>query len=332
MPAVQARGAWRAPPDSTARAVVFANKTKARFGFTAMNDSMDGIIQQILEEAAGRDAVATRNIGFIGGGNMGRSLVLGLLARGRDPAHIQIADIDAGKADELAREHGVNAAGHAQIGQDCDLIVLAVKPQSMAAACASLKPALAGRSPAVMSLAAGVTLASMAKLLGSGLALVRCMPNTPALIGAGAAGLFANNRASAEQKREIEDLMNSVGICVWCERESDLDIITALSGSGPAYFFLFMEAMQNAARDLGLERSLAARLTGQTALGAAKLARASEHGLAELRAQVTSPGGTTAAAIERFEQGGLRQLVDEAVVAAAQRARALSRTADKESG
>ncbi|MXZ33543.1 MAG: pyrroline-5-carboxylate reductase [Gammaproteobacteria bacterium] len=269
--------------------------------------------------------MTAQNIGFIGSGNMARSLVLGLLANGRNPAHIHAADIDAEKVEKLASEHGVNAADHDRIGQVCGLIVLAVKPQSMAEACASLRPSLAGRAPVVMSLAAGVTLTRIEELLGSGLALVRCMPNTPSLVGAGAAGLFANDHASAEQKQDIEDLMNSTGVCAWCERESDLDTITALSGSGPAYFFLFMEAMQNAACGLGLERGLAERLTGQTALGAAELARASEQGLAELRAQVTSPGGTTEAAIARFEQGGLRQLVDEAIACATERARELAR-------
>lgn len=256
---------------------------------------------------------------------MARSLVLGLLAKGWDPARVHVADADAAKVEELVREHGVNAADHERIGQVCDLIVLAVKPQAMAEACASLRPALAGRAPVIMSLAAGVTLGRIEDLLGSELALVRCMPNTPSLVGVGAAGLFANDNASAEQKRAIEDLMNSVGVCVWCERESDLDTITALSGSGPAYFFLFMEAMQNAACGLGLERGLAEKLTGQTALGAAQLVRGSEQELAELRAQVTSPGGTTEAAIARFEQGGLRQLVAEAMTGAAERARELAR-------
>ena len=269
--------------------------------------------------------MAARNIGFIGSGNMARSLVLGLLARGRNPAYIHAADIDAGKVARLASEHGVNAAGHEQIGQSCDLIVLAVKPQSMTEACAALQPALAGRAPLIMSLAAGVTLTRIEKLLGRGLALVRCMPNTPSLVGAGAAGLFANRRASAEQKQDIEDLMNAVGVCAWCERESDLDTITALSGSGPAYFFLFMEAMRNAAAGLGLEPGLAEKLAGQTALGAAELVRAGEYGLAELRAQVTSPGGVTEAAIARFEQGGLRRLVDEAITAGAERAGELAR-------
>ena len=256
---------------------------------------------------------------------MARSIVLGLLAKGRDPARIHVADIDAGKVANLVCEHGVNASDHERIGRDCDLIVLAVKPQAMAGACASLRPALVGRAPVVMSLAAGVTLDRIEEWLGSGLALVRCMPNTPSLVGVGAAGLFANSHASVAQKQAIEDLMNSVGVCAWCERESDLDTITALSGSGPAYFFLFMEAMQNAACGLGLERGLAEKLTGQTALGAAELARASDLELAELRAQVTSPGGTTEAAIARFEQGGLRQLVDEAIACAAERARELAR-------
>ena len=269
--------------------------------------------------------MTAQNIGFIGSGNMARSLVLGLLAQGHAPVNISASDIDTAKVDRLAREQGINAASNEQVGASCDLIVLAVKPQAMKVACDSLRPALAGREPVIVSLAAGIRLARIEQLLGSGLALVRCMPNTPALIGAGAAGLFANCHTSVEQKQLIENLMNSVGICAWLEHESDLDTITALSGSGPAYFFLFMEAMQNAAHDLGLDRNLAERLTCQTALGAAQLARAGEIGLAELRAQVTSPGGTTEAAIARFEQGGLQELVGEAISAARERARELAR-------
>lgn len=269
--------------------------------------------------------MTAQTIGFIGSGNMARSLVLGLLDKGRDPACISAADIDQAKVDLLVREQGINASSNERIGASCDLIVLAVKPQSMKDACASLRPALAGRAPVIMSLAAGITLARIQQLLGSGLSLVRCMPNTPALIGVGAAGLYANGNTGAEQKQSIEDLMNSVGLCAWLERETDLDIVTALSGSGPAYFFLFMEAMRNAAHGLGLERGLAERLTYQTALGAAHLALASDSELAELRTQVTSPGGTTEAAIACFEQGGLRELVDGAIGAAAERGRELAR-------
>ncbi len=272
--------------------------------------------------------MATGKIGFVGGGNMARSLVLGLLATGRDAAGISVADVDGAKLAELTRETGIQAAGTAEIGRDCDVIVLAVKPQSMAAACGELRSALASRSsdeaPIVVSLAAGVALAGVEQLLGGELPLVRCMPNTPALVGAGAAGLFANRLASAEQKCAIEELMNSVGISAWCESEADLDAVTALSGSGPAYFFLFMEALRNAACGLGLDRGLAGEFVSQTALGAAQLARASDDDLARLRARVTSPGGTTEAAIECFERGGLRELVEQSVACAAARARELA--------
>ena len=270
--------------------------------------------------------MAAGNIGFIGGGNMAGSLVAGLLESGFDPVQILVADIDTARLSKLAGDHGVKAASTEQIGAGCELIVLAVKPQSMAAACATLAPALAGRTPLIISVAAGITLARIAQWLGPELPIVRCMPNTPALIGFGAAGLHANEHASAEHRQSVENLMNTVGVSAWCERESDLDIVTALSGSGPAYFFLFMEAMRDSATGMGLEAGLAEKLTCQTALGAAELARASEFGLAALRAQVTSPGGTTEAAVERFEHDGFRQLVDAALGAAAGRARELAGT------
>ncbi len=271
--------------------------------------------------------MAARHIGFIGGGNMAGSLVAGLLDSGFEPSRVFVADIDAGKLAGLVDDHGVVAADSGRIGADCGLIVLAVKPQSMAAACAALRPALAGRGPLIVSVAAGVTLARIARWLGPSLPIVRCMPNTPALIGAGAAALHANANTGAEHRRAVEALMNTVGICAWCGRETDLDIVTALSGSGPAYFFLFMEAMRDAATKMGLDAALAETLTRQTALGAARLAQAGEPdgpGLAELRARVTSPGGTTEAAINRFERDGFRELVDAALAAAAGRARELA--------
>ncbi len=273
--------------------------------------------------------VAARKIGFIGGGNMARAIVLGLIANGHDPKRIAVADTDSAKLHALASEHGINAASHEQIGRSCELIVLAVKPQAMTEACSALQPALRGRAPVVMSLAAGTRLARLEHLLGAKLPLARCMPNTPALLGAGATALFANRHVTAEQKRELENLMNSVGISAWVERETDLDIVTALSGSGPAHFFLFMEALRDAAARLGLDQDLAERFTCQTALGAARLASRSEAPLAELRAQVTSPGGTTAAALASFEQGGLHELVDAAVAAAAARANELAMLTDE---
>ncbi len=269
--------------------------------------------------------MSARHIGFIGSGNMAGSIVLGLLDKGWQASRISVADIDPAKVSQLVRKHNVNSASSEQIGQDCDLIVLAVKPQSMADACATLRPTFGSRRPLVMSVAAGVTLARLAEWLGDRLPIVRCMPNTPALIGCGASGLFANALADAGQRQSVEELMRAVGICLWCEREADLDIVTALSGSGPAYFFLFMEAMQDAARKLGLDTGLASQLTCQTALGAARLVDSSELELKTLRAQVTSPGGTTEAAVRQFEDNGLRRLVETAIAAAAERAGELAR-------
>ena len=257
------------------------------------------------------------NIGFIGAGNMANSLIRGLLAKGTSPALITAADVDASKLATLQQECDIAAATVEQIASTADVIVLAVKPQVMATVCRSLDTGK--RSPLFVSIAAGITIDHLQSWLGSVAAIVRCMPNTPALVGKGASGLFANPTVSAEQRQLAERLMATVGLACWVESESDIDTVTAVSGSGPAYFFLFMEAMQDAAREMGLSDELARSLTYQTAAGAAELAMQSEDDTAELRRKVTSPGGTTEQAIATLESGGIRELVANALQAARSR-------------
>ena len=255
-------------------------------------------------------------IGFIGAGNMASSIIGGLINRGQAPSLISASDLDTDKLDILAAKTGMAAASNEDIAQTCDVIVLAVKPQVMPAVCTALAASLNDRRPLIVSIAAGITLTALERWFGLEAALVRCMPNTPALVGSGASGLFANARVSATQRDIADQLLGAVGLSVWVDSEADIDSVTALSGSGQAYFFLMMEAMQESAIKLGLTPAMAKSLTYQTALGAAQLAIASEEDTAQLRRNVTSPNGTTERAINHFEDGGLRQLVDGALTAA----------------
>jgi pyrroline-5-carboxylate reductase len=195
----------------------------------------------------------------------------------------------------------------------------------MAEATDSIAAAVRANGSLVISIAAGVTIASMQARLGPKAAIVRCMPNTPALIGCGASGLFANEKTSVEQREFAQLVLSAVGITCWVDSEPELDAITALSGSGPAYFFLFLEAMVNSGIELGLEPKTAQTLALQTSLGASRMALESNVDLVELRRRVTSPGGTTERAIQSFEQDGLRRIVATAMCAAADRATEMAR-------
>lgn len=262
-------------------------------------------------------------IGFIGAGNMAGSLMRGLLAKGRDPSSLLAADIDPARLERLERGHGIAGGSSRDVAERADILVLAVKPQHVRQACADIAPA--GRGRLVVSVVAGAPLARLARWLGGEAAIVRCMPNTPALVGRGAAALFADGRASPAQRDAAAALMGAVGLAVWVEREEDLDAVTAVSGSGPAYFLLLMEAMEAAAREMGLDGRLARDLVRHTAAGAAELALAGDEGPAALRRRVTSPGGTTEAALRRFEEGGFEELTRAALHAARTRARELER-------
>lgn len=263
-------------------------------------------------------------IGFIGAGNMASSIVGGLLAKGIAANNIWLNDIDEERLNSLAQELGVNITlDYNDIVPKCDILVLAVKPQTMAEACATIKPLLSTPAPVVLSIAAGITVASLQQWLGQ-VPVVRVMPNTPALVQAAASGLYASNEVSPKQKQQAESLINSVGKSVWLDQENLMDAVTAVSGSGPAYFFLLMESMIDSAKQLGLDDATAKTLVLQTALGAAKLADQSEESPQILRERVTSPGGTTAAALHTFHQGGFSELVHQALSSAKQRSEELA--------
>lgn len=261
-------------------------------------------------------------LGFIGAGNMASSLIRGLIAKGINPKSILVADIDSEKLHNLSSESGIQASDNQEIAESADVIVLAVKPQVMKDVCSNIK--VGDHSPLVVSVAAGISIEHIESWLGSDTAVTRCMPNTPALVGKGASGLFANSKTTDEQRSLAANLMEAVGISVWVEKEEAIDTVTALSGSGPAYFFLFIEAMQEAAKELGLAEDIAKRLSIQTALGAAELALQSAEDVAELRRQVTSPGGTTEQALNVFESEDLRSLVSKALKAAHDRSAELA--------
>ncbi|MHC8329497.1 pyrroline-5-carboxylate reductase [Pseudomonas sp. LB1P83] len=257
-------------------------------------------------------------IAFIGAGNMAASLIGGLRAKGLDAAQIRASDPGAETRAKVQAEHGIEVfADNADAIQDADVVVLAVKPQAMKAVCEAIRPSLKPNQ-LVVSIAAGITCASMNNWLGAQ-PIVRCMPNTPALLRQGVSGLFATAEVNAEQRQQAEELLSAVGIALWLNEEQQLDAVTAVSGSGPAYFFLLIEAMTAAGVKLGLPADIAAQLTVQTALGAAHMAVASDVDAAELRRRVTSPAGTTEAAIKSFQAGGFEALVEKALGAAAHR-------------
>ena len=266
-----------------------------------------------------------QTIAFVGAGNMARSLIGGLIADGYPAQLIQATDPAAEQRQRLQERFGipVTADNRAAVAA-ADIVVLAVKPQVMREVATSLADVVQQRRPLVVSIAAGIREPALDRWLGGGAAVVRCMPNTPALVQAGATGLYANSRVSAEQREAAETVMRAVGVTVWVDDEALLDSVTGLSGSGPAYFFLVIEALENAGVELGLSREQARLLTLQTAFGAARMALESDQDPASLRRQVTSPGGTTERAIGILQDGGLEALFSKAVAGARQRCQELS--------
>lgn len=262
-------------------------------------------------------------IAFIGAGNMAASLIGGLRAQGVPAAAIRASDPGAEQRALIAAEHGIELfADNAEAVAGAEVVVLAVKPQVMKAVCQALAAHLRPEQ-LIVSIAAGIGCASLEAWLGER-PVVRCMPNTPALLRQGVSGLFANARVSAAQRQQAEQLLGAVGLALWLDEERLLDAVTAVSGSGPAYFFLLMEAMTAAGEQLGLPSDTAAQLTLQTALGAARMATESGVDAAELRRRVTSPNGTTEAAINAFQAGGFEALVQQALAAAARRSAELA--------
>ncbi len=269
-------------------------------------------------------------IAFIGGGNMARSLVGGLVAKGCKPGRLSVWDPDPEQRARVAKIAPVRMSkdGAAAV-QEAEVLVFAVKPQVMRQAAESVAASVQQRRPLIISVAAGITLPALDGWLGGGNTCVRVMPNTPALLGAGAAGLCANAKVSPAQRAIAQALLEAVGTAQWIEDESLMDAVTALSGSGPAYFFLLMECMEAAALELGLPAAAARQLTLQTAFGAARMAQESGEAPAALRKQVTSPNGTTAAALKVFEEGHFAALVQKALTAARDRGLELSQEAAK---
>lgn len=264
-------------------------------------------------------------IAFIGGGNMARSLVGGLIADGVSVASLRVADVNTETLERLHSQYGVatftdnNAAV-----QDAQVVLLAVKPQSARTAAIELGAALERQRPLIISIVAGLRSADLARWLGYDAAIVRSMPNTPAMVQSGATALHANLAVNTTQRAQAESILRSVGLTLWLDNEEQMDAVTALSGSGPAYFFLIMELMQRAGTRLGLPPETARLLTLQTAFGAAKMALESPEDAATLRQRVTSPGGTTEQALKLFEARGLEQLFSDALAAAARRSQELA--------
>ncbi len=272
----------------------------------------------------------TQKIGFIGGGNMASSLISGLIASGHSPEHLWVSDINAEPLKALAENLKVNTSvSNDTIINEVDVVVFAVKPQTLSDVAKSAAAAIKEKKSLIVSIAAGISQQSLTDWLGADAAIVRCMPNTPALVLTGATALHANAKVSAEQRSLAENIMRSVGIALWVKDESDLDAVTAVSGSGPAYFFLLMEAMEKAAVELGLTEETARLLVQQTALGAAKIALESSESPEQLRKRVTSPGGTTQQAITTFEQGGFTELVSKALHAARDRSIEMSKPSEQ---
>lgn len=255
---------------------------------------------------------------FLGGGNMAGALIGGLLAKGFGPADIAVVELSAAARDKLAGEYGVHAVSSAD--ERClgsDVLVLAVKPQDLRAA-ASPFAAMAARC-LVISIAAGVRLPELSRWLGDAARVVRCMPNTPALIGAGITGLYAPASVGLDDRERADRILGAVGEIVWVQDESLLDPVTALSGSGPAYVFWFIEQLAAGGAALGLDPATAAKLALHTVLGAAKLAAQSAEPPGVLRERVTSKGGTTAAALAVMAEQHLAEGLHKAMQAASRR-------------
>ncbi len=263
-------------------------------------------------------------VGFIGAGNMARSLAGGLLRNGWGSKRLILADPHEQQRDGIEKALGLRVhRDNLDVAQRADILVLAVKPQVLGQVATELTTAVQHKRPLVISIAAGVRIDDIERWLGGNLAVVRAMPNTPALVGSGASGLFANARVTETQRDQAESILRAVGVTVWVENEQLIDVVTALSGSGPAYFFLVMEALEAGAIKAGLDPAQARLLTLETAVGAAKMALESGEEPALLRKRVTSPGGTTEQAVQVMEQAGIRQMFEQAVAAAVRRANEL---------
>lgn len=262
------------------------------------------------------------NIAFIGGGNMAAALIGGLAGKLTAAANIHVVDINADALQRLQSQFGVSVSSQIDAAlARCDVIVLAVKPQQMKDVVGKIKPYL--QSQLILSIAAGIRAADLSRWLGGHEAIVRTMPNTPSLVGLGMTGMAAMRGVSAQQKEQAEAIMRAVGKTMWLEQENLLDAVTAISGSGPAYVFYFIEAMQQAAKEMGLTEAQGTELAIETFRGAAQLAANSSEPVSVLRERVTSKGGTTFAALTSMEASGVKEAIVRAAKAAAQRGQEL---------
>lgn len=259
------------------------------------------------------------NICFVGGGNMAKALIGGMLKRGYAPSKIRVVELDEARCAQLHNEFAVRATTDiSDVIPYSEIILLAVKPQQMQTTCRNLAPLLNGQM--IISIAAGIRAHDIARWLGTG-NIVRAMPNTPALVRQGVTGLFALEAVSSASRERAEAIIEAVGTSLWVEDEALLDSVTAISGSGPAYVFYFIEAMQQAAQELGLDELQSRQLVLDTFMGAAKLADSSQQDVATLRANVTSKNGTTERAISSMTTNKVREHIIAAAHAAAERAR-----------
>lgn len=263
-------------------------------------------------------------IGFIGAGNMAYALIKGLINNGYGAENIKVSDLDESLLNKRKSELGIDAfTNNTDLAAECDVVVLAIKPQVMSAVCKGLQGAIKS-DHLFVSIAAGIRANDICRWLGGDLALVRTMPNTPALVQQGATGLFANDLVSDEHKVIVTSILSAIGDCFWVGEEKLIDAITAISGSGPAYFFLMMQSMTQAGMALGLDEETASALSVKTALGASVMAANSDDDPKQLRANVTSPNGTTQAAVESFQDQNFEGIVANATRAAYDRAHELS--------
>ncbi len=265
------------------------------------------------------------SISFIGAGNLAGSLIRGLTEHGFDAATLAVSDCDTARAEALARQYpGVTVHASNQAAADCEILIACVKPDDMRGVCEEIAPALQTHPAVFVSVAAGVTLALLARWTRQS-QLVRCMPNTPVAAGFGMSVLYATADVSQAQRGEVESIFTAVGDAAWVENEALMDAVTALSGSGPAYFFRVIEALAKGAVALGVDAAAAQKLAVQTALGAATLARRDDADPKTLREMVTSKGGTTECAVASLEQSGIDAMFERALDAAAQRSAEISR-------
>lgn len=265
-----------------------------------------------------------QNICFIGGGNMAQALIGGLLSRGLPTTRITVSD-PVEQIRHILEDKGIQTTtNNVEAIQHADVVVLAVKPQVLATVLQPLTGLLSDKL--VISIIAGAEIQTISALIGGSQRIVRVMPNTPALVQTGAHGLYATPTVSAKDRDLASQILAATGLTLWVENEAQIDAVTAVSGSGPAYFFYLMESMIQAGKNLGLDEKVATALTLQTALGAAQMAITSSNSPAELRKNVTSPNGTTQAALEVFDQAQISQHIQAALAAAQKRSQELAQT------